>query len=65
MMALEAVGAVADNHAAKVLPIIREIRNAGSYNAARDCRGVERAGCPNGARRTMVRMTVRNVLARA
>jgi DNA invertase Pin-like site-specific DNA recombinase len=63
--ALETIGAAADNHAANVLPIIREIRKAGATTLsgiadALNARGVQTA---RGGR--WYAMTVSNVLARA
>jgi hypothetical protein len=63
--ALETIGAAADNHAANVLPIIREIRKAGATTLreiadALNARGVQTA---RGGR--WYATTVSNVLARA
>jgi DNA invertase Pin-like site-specific DNA recombinase len=64
-VALETIGAAADNHAANVLPIIRKIRKAGATTLreiadALNARGVAtaRGGC-------WYAMTVSKALARA
>jgi DNA invertase Pin-like site-specific DNA recombinase len=49
-VALEIIGAAADNHAANVLPLIREIRKAGGHNAAGDRRCAQCAGSSDGTR---------------
>ena len=54
-MALETIATAADNHAANVLPIIREIRKGGATTLRRDCRRPQCARDPNSAGRAVVR----------
>ena len=66
-MALETIGAAADNHAANVLPLILEIRNrkAGPTTLLEIADALNARGCSDSAGRRWYAMTVSNVLARA
>ena len=64
-MALETIGAAADNHAANVLPLILEIRKAGPTTLLEIADALNARGCSDSAGRRWYAMTVSNVLARA
>jgi DNA invertase Pin-like site-specific DNA recombinase len=64
-VALETIGAAADTHAANVLPIIREIRKAGSTTLREIAEALNARGVQTARGGQWYAMTVRNVLARA
>lgn len=63
-IALETIGAAADNHAANVLPIIREIRKAGASALREIADALNARGVQTARGGQWYAMTVRNVLAR-
>jgi len=63
--ALATIGAVADNHAANVLPIIREIRKAGATTLREIADALNARGVATARGGKWYAMTVSNVLARA
>ena len=64
-LALETIGAAADNHAANVLPIIREIRKAGATTLRAIAEALNARGVQTARGGQWYATTVRNVLARA
>jgi hypothetical protein len=64
-VALEDIGAAADNHAANVLPIIREIRKAGATTLREIAHALNARGVQTARSGRWHAMTVSNVLARA
>ncbi len=64
-MALETIRAAADNHAANVLPIIREIREAGATTLREIADALNARGVATARGGQWYAMTVRNVLVRA
>ena len=64
-VALETIGAAADNHAANVLPIIREIRKAGATTLREIADVLNARGVPTARGGQWHATTVNNVLARA
>jgi DNA invertase Pin-like site-specific DNA recombinase len=64
-VALEAIGAAADNHAANVLPIIREIRKAGASTLRDIADAFNARGVKTARGGQWYATTVSNVLARA
>jgi DNA invertase Pin-like site-specific DNA recombinase len=64
-MAVEAVAANADRHAANVLPIIREIQRAGAKSLRAIAEALNARGVPTARGGRWQAMTVSNVLARA
>ena len=64
-MALETIGAAADNHAANVLPIIREIRKAGATTLREIADALNARGVTTSRGGKWYATTVRNVLERA
>lgn len=63
--ALETIGAVADNHAANVLPIIHEIRKTGATTLREIAKALNARGVQTARGGQWYAMTVRNVLSRA
>ena len=64
-MALETIGAAADNHAANVLPIIREIKKAGATTLREIAEALNARGVQTARGGQWYATTVSNVLARA
>ena len=64
-MALETIGAAADNHAANVLPIIREIRKAGATTLREIADALNARGFSTARGGRWHASSVNNVLARA
>lgn len=64
-VALEAIGAAADNHAANVLPLIREIKKAGASTLREIADALNARGVSTARGGRWYAMTVSNVLARA
>jgi DNA invertase Pin-like site-specific DNA recombinase len=64
-VALETIGAAADNHAANALPIIREIRKAGATTLREIANALNARGVATARGGKWYAMTVRNVLTRA
>jgi DNA invertase Pin-like site-specific DNA recombinase len=64
-VALETIGAAADNHAANVLPIIREIRKAGATTLREIADALNARGVTTSRGGKWYATTVRNVLERA
>jgi hypothetical protein len=63
-VALETIGAAADNHAANVLPIIREITKAGATTLREIADAVNARGVQTARGGQWYATTVRNVLGR-
>jgi hypothetical protein len=64
-VAIETIGAAADNHAANVLPIIREIRKTGATTLREIADALNERGVQMARGGQWYAMTVRNVLARS
>jgi len=64
-VALKTIEAAADNHAANVLPIIREIRKAGASTLREIANALNARGVATARGGRWYAMTVSNVLARA
>ncbi|MGO9049122.1 MAG: recombinase family protein [Xanthobacteraceae bacterium] len=64
-MALKTIGAAADNHAANVLPIIREIGKAGATTLREIAEALNARGVQTARGGQWHAMTVSDVLARA
>ena len=64
-MALETIGAAADNHAVNVLPIIREVRKAGATTLREIADALNARGVATARGGKWYAMTVSNALARA
>jgi hypothetical protein len=64
-VALETLGAAADNHAANVLPIIREIRKAGATTLREIADALNARGVPTAWGGRWHASSVNNVLQRA
>ena len=64
-MALETIGAAADNHAGNVLPIIREIKKAGATTLREIAEALNARGVQTARGGQWYATTVSNVLARA
>jgi DNA invertase Pin-like site-specific DNA recombinase len=64
-LALETIGAAADNHAANVRPIIRDIRKAGATTLREIADALNARGVATARGGRWHAMTVSNVLARA
>ena len=64
-VALETIGAAADNHAANVLPIIREIRKAGATTLREIADALNARGVATARGGRWHAMSVSNILARA
>jgi hypothetical protein len=64
-VAVEAIGAAADNHAANALPIIREIRKAGATTLREIADALNARGVATARGGRWYASSVRNVLGRA
>jgi hypothetical protein len=64
-VALETIGAAADNHAANVLPLIREIRKAGATTLREIADALNARGVQTARGGHWYAMTVSNMLAHA
>ena len=62
-VALEAIAAAADNHAANALPVIREIRKAGATTLREIADALDAAGVQNGAGSREIRKKLDDIVA--